>query len=102
MSISSWNARNSLRKELLAVSETLGKVNAIINRYVAVQLADEVRNGNYAAIEDYLSEMSLIAQRYGATIDKFVGDAHMIFLAQRTMCKSAIRSGLWSMTKLPV
>ena len=80
---------------------------------MAAQLADEVRSGNYAALErherrkltlffsdikdfssiadaiepedlslllnDYLSEMTLIAHRYGATIDKFVGDAIMIF-----------------------
>ncbi len=108
--VARWKQREA---ELLAVGETLGKANAIISRYVAVQLADEVRNGNYAAMErherrkltlffsdikdfssiadaiepedlslllnDYLSEMTTIAQRYGATIDKFVGDAIMIF-----------------------
>lgn len=108
--VARWKQREA---ELLAVGETLGKANGIISRYVAVQLADEVRNGNYAALErherrkltlffsdiknfstiadaiepedlslllnDYLSEMTLIAQRYGATIDKFVGDAIMIF-----------------------
>jgi class 3 adenylate cyclase len=30
-------------------------------------------------LNDYLSEMTAIAQRFGATIDKFVGDAIMIF-----------------------
>ncbi len=30
-------------------------------------------------LNEYLSEMSAIAERYGATLDKFVGDAIMIF-----------------------
>jgi len=30
-------------------------------------------------LDDYLSEMTAIGERYGATIDKFVGDAIMIF-----------------------
>jgi class 3 adenylate cyclase len=129
--VARWKQREA---ELLAVGETLGKANGIISRYVAVQLADEVRNGNYAALErherrkltlffsdiknfstiadaiepedlslllnDYLSEMTLIAQRYGATIDKFVGDAIMIFFGaphcstDRDQALRAVRMGI--------
>jgi len=129
--IARWKLRE---KELLAVGETLGKANAIISRYVAAQLADEVRNGNYEALErherrkltlffsdikdfstaadaiepedlsfllnDYLSEMTLIAHRYGATIDKFVGDAIMIFFgapqssSDRDQALRAVRMGI--------
>ncbi|MCF8161059.1 MAG: adenylate/guanylate cyclase domain-containing protein [Polaromonas sp.] len=129
--VARWKQREA---ELLAVGETLGKANAIISRYVAVQLADEVRNGNYAAMErherrkltlffsdikdfstiadaiepedlslllnDYLSEMTMIAQTYGATIDKFVGDAIMIFFgapqssSDRDQALRAVRMGV--------
>jgi class 3 adenylate cyclase len=129
--VARWKQREA---ELLAVGETLGKANGIISRYVAVQLAEEVRNGNYAALErherrkltlffsdiknfstiadaiepedlslllnDYLSEMTLIAQRYGATIDKFVGDAIMIFFGaphcstDRDQALRAVRMGI--------
>jgi adenylate cyclase len=33
-----------------------------------------------AVLNEYLSEMSVIAERYGATIDQFVGDGIMIFI----------------------
>lgn len=94
-------------------SEQLGRANDIISRYVASQLAQQIRAGNYEAVDrhdrrrltlffsdiedfattadhvepedlsevlnEYLSEMARIAERYGGTIDKFVGDAVMIF-----------------------
>ncbi len=105
-----WKQRE---QELVTLSNTLTQANDIISRYVAIQLAEQVHLGNYAAIvrherrrltlffsdikgfsdtadavepedlslllNDYLSEMTAIAQRFGATIDKFVGDAIMIF-----------------------
>lgn len=98
---------------LVVTSEQLSRANDVISRYVASQLAEQVRAGNYAAFErherrrltlffsdivdfaatadlmepedlslllnQYLSEMTTIAERHGATIDKFVGDAIMVF-----------------------
>ena len=44
------------------------------------ETADEMEPEDLSALlNEYLSEMSSIAQRFGATIDKFVGDAIMIF-----------------------
>jgi len=90
----------------------LARANEIISRYVASQLAAEIRAGKDASLRherrkltlffsdiadfstiadqvepedlsnvlnEYLSEMAVIGERYGATIDKFVGDAIMIF-----------------------
>lgn len=43
-------------------------------------IADEIEPEDLSALlNEYLSEMSAIGERYGATIDKFVGDAIMIF-----------------------
>lgn len=108
--IDRWHDREH---KLEVVGEQLGRANEVISRYVASQLAEQVRNGNYSMLErherrrltlffsdiedfaaiadqmepedlsallnDYLSEMTAIAERYGGTIDKFVGDAIMIF-----------------------
>jgi len=91
----------------------LAQANDIISRYVASQLAEQIRTGDYAAIDrrerrkltlffsdiegfaetadqtepedlagvlnEYLVAMTEIGKRYEATIDKFVGDAIMIF-----------------------
>jgi len=93
--------------------EELARANDIISRYVAAQLAEQIRLGRYgvmdvherrrltlffsdirgfseiadriepedlsALLNEYFAEMTAIAERYGATIDKFVGDAIMIF-----------------------
>jgi class 3 adenylate cyclase len=93
--------------------EMLARANDIISRYVASQLASQIRAGKYDGLDhyerrkltllfvdiqgfsetadqvepedlagvlnDYLSEMTIIAERYSATIDKFVGDAIMMF-----------------------
>lgn len=102
------------REEKLAVtSQQLVRANEVIGRYVASQLAEQIRAGNYesldqherrkltlffsdiqnfatiadveepeelsAVLNEYLSEMTAIGERFGATIDKFVGDAIMIF-----------------------
>src|SRR5262249_61719047 len=87
--------------------------NDVISRYVATQLAHQIREGHYEIAErherkrltlffsdikdfaetadrmepedlseilnEYLSEMATIGERYGGTIDKVVGDAVMIF-----------------------
>jgi class 3 adenylate cyclase len=100
-------------RQLAHTSEHLARANEFISRYVATQLAEQVRAGNYgpldrhdrrrltlffsdiedfaatadlmepedlsALLNEYLSEMTSIAERHGATIDKFVGDAIMIF-----------------------
>ena len=99
--------------DLARTSEQLARANDFISRYVASQLAEQIRSGNVeplerherrrltlffsdikdfteaaerlepedlsSALNRYLSEMTAIAERYGATIDKFVGDAIMIF-----------------------
>jgi class 3 adenylate cyclase len=104
--------------ELARTSDQLARANQFISRYVASQLAEQIRAGDMAALErherrpmtlffsdikdftdaterlepedlsamlnEYLSEMSVIADRYGATIDKFVGDAIMIFFGAPT------------------
>lgn len=108
--IERWHDRE---QRLAIVSRDLAQANDVISRYVASQLAEQIRAGNYTAFErherrrltlffsdiqdfaatadvvepedfsrqlnDYLSEMTSVAERYGATIDKFVGDAIMIF-----------------------
>jgi class 3 adenylate cyclase len=95
------------------MTEDLTRANEIISRYVASQLAAQVRAGDYNSLSrherrkltlffsdivgfssiadriepedlsmilcEYLSEMTSIGERYGATIDKFVGDAIMIY-----------------------
>jgi adenylate cyclase len=44
------------------------------------ETADEVEPEDLSrALDEYLSEMTSVAERHGATIDKFVGDAIMIF-----------------------
>jgi class 3 adenylate cyclase len=105
-----WHDREDRRAR---TSEQLGRANDVISRYVASQLAQQIRAGNYEAVDrhdrrrltlffsdiedfattadhvepedlsevlnEYLSEMARIAERYGGTIDEFVGDAVMIF-----------------------
>jgi adenylate cyclase len=105
--------RRDRDEKLALASEQLARANDIISRYVASQLADQVRKGDYAGVDghhrrkltlffsdiqsfatvadevepedlstvlnEYLTEMTAIGERYGATIDKFVGDAIMIF-----------------------
>jgi len=99
--------------KLLVASENLARANELISRYVASQLAEQIKEGNYDLLErharrkltlffsdiegfaavadrvepedlssvlnEYLSEMTAVGKQYGATIDKFVGDAIMIF-----------------------
>jgi class 3 adenylate cyclase len=108
--IDRWHDREA---KLAVASEQIARANDVISRYVASQLAEQVRAGNYgtldrherrrltlffsdiedfaatadmmepedlsALLNEYLSEMTSIAERHGATIDKFVGDAIMIF-----------------------
>jgi class 3 adenylate cyclase len=105
-----WRERE-LRLE--QTSDQLTRANDLISRYVATQVAQQIRAGNYGAVDrhdrrkltlffsdikgftevadaiepedlsrilnEYLSEMTGIAERYEATVDKFVGDAIMIF-----------------------
>jgi class 3 adenylate cyclase len=105
-----WQEREGA---LALTSRQLAQANDVISRYVASQLAEQIRLGNYAALErqerrrltlffsdiqefaaiadavepedlsrqlnEYLTAMTAIAESYGATIDKFVGDAIMIF-----------------------
>jgi class 3 adenylate cyclase len=103
---------------LAATSEQLARSNEFISRFIAAQVADEVRAGNFSSVErhdrrrltiffsdirgfsatadriepedlsevlnDYFDEMVLIAEKYGATIDKFIGDGIMIFFGAPT------------------
>jgi adenylate cyclase len=105
-----WHAREN---DLAKTTDQLARANELISRYVATQVAQQIRTGNYGAVDrhdrrkltlffsdikgfteiadtiepedlsrilnEYLSEMTGIAERYEATIDKFVGDAMMIF-----------------------
>lgn len=129
--VARWKQRES---ELLAAGDELAQANDIISRYVAFQLAQQVRLGNYEALahhdrrkltlffsdiqgfsntadsiepedlslllNDYLSEMTAIAHRFDATIDKFVGDAIMIFFGapqstnDRDQALRAVRMGI--------
>lgn len=93
--------------------QQLARANELISRYVASQVASEIRAGHFDVVDrasrpkltmffsdikgfsaiadlvepeelaeelnEYLGEMTLIANKYDATIDKFVGDAIMIF-----------------------
>jgi adenylate cyclase len=108
--IDTWHDRD---EKLARATKQLAQANEIISRYVASQLAAEIRAGRYESIDrhdrrrltmffsdikdfaatadvvepedlsqvlnEYLSEMTAIGSRYGATIDKFVGDAIVIF-----------------------
>ena len=105
-----WRERELQLEE---TSDQLTRANDLISRYVATQVAQQIRAGNYGAVDrhdrrkltmffsdirgftdiadtiepedlsrilnEYLSEMTGIAERYEATVDKFVGDAIMIF-----------------------
>lgn len=49
------------------------------------EVADTIEPEDLSRIlNEYLSEMTEIAERYGATIDKFVGDAMMVFFGAPT------------------
>ena len=108
--IDRWHDRE---EKLAATSQQLTRANDVISRYVASQLAEQIRAGNFEdlerherrrltlffsdiedfadtadhmepedladALNTYLSEMAQIGQRHGGTIDKFAGDAVMIF-----------------------
>jgi class 3 adenylate cyclase len=99
--------------QLQQTGDQLARANDLISRYVATQVAQQIRSGNYGAVDrhdrrkltlffsdikgftevadamepedlsrilnEYLSEMTSIAERYEATVDKFVGDAMLIF-----------------------
>jgi class 3 adenylate cyclase len=94
--------------------EQLARANEVISRYVAAQVAEQIRAGHFDDFErlerrkltlffsdinsftevadlmepedvlrllnEYLAEMTAIAERHGATIDKFIADAIMIFV----------------------
>jgi adenylate cyclase len=99
--------------KLAEASDQLSRANDLISRYVAAQVAEQIRLGNYEAVDrqhrrrltlffsdikgfsevadhvepeelserlnEYFAAMTHIAERYGGTIDKFMGDAIMIF-----------------------
>ena len=105
-----WHERED---KLAQTSEQLARANELISRYVAAQVAEQIRAGNYAVVDrqerrrltvffsdikgfteiadrvepeelsellnEYLAEMMEVAEHYGGTIDKFMGDAIMIF-----------------------
>jgi adenylate cyclase len=114
--------------------DELAHANDIISRYVAAQLAEQIRLGNYGIVDrherrrltlffsdirgfseiadrvepedlsgllnEYFAEMTTIAERYGATVDKFMGDGIMIFFGapeaadDRDQAVRAVRMGV--------
>jgi len=108
--IDRWHDRED---KLAQTTDQLARANDLISRYVAQQVAEQIRLGNYASIDrqarrrltlffsdikgftdladhieaeelseilnEYFAEMTMIAERFGGTIDKFMGDATMIF-----------------------
>ncbi len=99
--------------QLALTTDQLARANELISRYVAQQVTEQIRLGNYDAVDrqsrrrltlffsdikgftevadhieaeelseilnEYFTEMTRIAERFGGTIDKFMGDAIMIF-----------------------
>jgi len=132
-----WRSRET---ELAQTSDQLARANDLISRYVATQVAQQIRAGNYGAVDrhdrrkltlffsdikgfteiadtiepedlsrilnEYLSEMTGIAERYEATVDKFVGDAMMIFFGaplathDRDHALRAVRMGIEMLARL--
>ena len=108
--IDQWHDHSA---KLAQTSDQLARANELISRYVAAQVAEQIRLGNYDAVDrqhrrrltlffsdikgftevadhvepeelserlnEYFAAMTGIAERYGGTIDKFMGDAIMIF-----------------------
>ena len=108
--IERWHDRE---QKITSMSQQLARANEVISRYIASQLAEQIRDGHFEELERherrrltlffsdieefadtadhiepedlaealnlYLSEMARIGQRHGGTIDKFAGDAVMIF-----------------------
>jgi adenylate cyclase len=108
--VEQWRAR---QLQLSETTDQLARANELVSRYVAQQVAEQIRLGNYDAIDrqyrrrltiffsdvkgftevadhiepeelsdiinEYFAEMTAIAQDFGGTIDKFMGDAIMIF-----------------------
>jgi len=106
---SRWRTRE---EQLAETSDQLARANDLVSRYVAQQVAEQIRLGNYDTIDrqlrrrltlffsdiegftavadriepeelsellnEYFAEMTAIAERFGGTIDKFMGDAIMI------------------------
>jgi class 3 adenylate cyclase len=108
--VEQWRSHQA---KLAETGEQLARANELVSRYVAQQVAEQIRLGNYEAIDrrhrrrltlffsdiegftevadhieaeelseilnEYFAEMTAIAERFGGTIDKFMGDAIMIF-----------------------
>jgi len=132
-----WQDRE---QTLAATSRQLAQANDVISRYIASQLAEQIRAGNHSALErherrrltlffsdiqdfaatadliepedlsrqlnEYLGAMTSVAETYGATIDKFVGDAIMIFFgapsatSDRDQALRAVRMAIEMQTHL--
>ncbi len=68
-------------KQQVAVASTRKKLTVFFSDIVGfTELADQLESEELTALlNEYLTEMSLIALDHGATIDKFVGDSVMVF-----------------------
>ena len=47
-------------------------------------ISDELESEEITSLINYLNEMSIIALKYGGTIDKYIGDSIMIFFGDPT------------------
>lgn len=108
--INNWKRH---QERIVVMSDQLAQANDVISRYVAAQLAQQIREGQHEAaalptrrrltlvfsdivefsltadelepedlsllLNEYLAEMTAITDKYGATVDKFVGDAVVCF-----------------------
>ena len=67
-------------EEVEAQKEKIEGISLKLSRYLPVQLYEQIEAEEISEfLSFYLTEMSAITEKFGGTIDKFIGDAIMIF-----------------------